>query len=61
MVAGPASGDFAEYRLEARDIRQAARKSTTAANASTAARRPARTALPRAGRRQKLSDSRSLG
>jgi len=23
MVAGPASGDFAEYRLEARDIRQA--------------------------------------
>jgi hypothetical protein len=24
MVAGPASGDFAEYRLEAPDIRQAA-------------------------------------
>ena len=23
MVAGPASGDFAEYRLEAPDIRQA--------------------------------------
>jgi len=38
-----------------------ARKSTTAANASTAARTPVRTALPRAGRRQKLSDSRSLG
>jgi hypothetical protein len=42
MVTGPASGDFAEYRLEARDIRQAARKSTTAANASTAARSPNR-------------------
>src|SRR5690242_12494195 len=45
MVAGPASGDFAEYRLEARDIRQAGSQIDDGRQC-TAARRPARTAVP---------------
>jgi len=61
MVAGPASGDFAEYRLEARDIRQAGSQIDDGRQCIDRCAQTGtdRTAAP--GRRQKLSDSRSLG